>query len=293
LSVVIPCLDSPVVDRAVAAVRQQLGAGGEIVVVGRDGAHRLRPGQAVFLATDGPRLPGEARNLGVAACHGELVLFLDADCVPAAGWLAAHLARHHAGEAVVGGAVLWDKRPYWTLADNLSMFHESSAWSTAGHRRYLPTLNLSVARSAFQAVGPMDPGLPSGEDLDWTIRANALGFRPYFEPAARVWHRPSRSSPGHAWAHWRDSGRWMVGVRRRHPEVFGAPNWLYGRAAVLALSPLIAAVAALRLYVPGQPGARHPLTLPAVYLTKLAWCVGASRPAVLDAGQRGGQQVPS
>jgi GT2 family glycosyltransferase len=284
-------LDSPVVDRAVDAVCTQRGArADEILVVGRDGHRRLAGrGGARLLITDGPRLPGAARNEGVAASRGDLIVFLDADCVPEPDWLQAHVSRHQSGEAVVGGAVLWDDGPYWQLADNLSMFHEFSRWSTAGYRPYLPTLNLSVARRVFAAVGPMDPGLPRGEDLDWTIRAGRLGFRPYFEPQARLWHRPARSSPQAVWSHWHESGRWLVGVRRRHPDAFGAPTWLYGRGALLGLSVFMAARATARLYVPGRPGARYPRTAPAVFLTKLAWCLGAARPAPLTAGALAGE----
>ncbi|MFN8424603.1 MAG: hypothetical protein U0470_14905, partial [Anaerolineae bacterium] len=82
------------------------------------------------------------------------------------------------------------------------------------------------------------------------------------------------------WRHWYMSGRWMVGVRRRHPDAFGSATWLYRPLALYLLAPAIAAAATARLYGPGRPGRRHPLTLPAVYATKLAWCLGAARPAL-------------
>jgi hypothetical protein len=79
--------------------------------------------------------------------------------------------------------------------------------------------------------------------------------------------------------HWYTSGRWMVGVRATHREVFGGPRWVYRPWLLVALSPAIAAAATLRLYRPHRPGWRHPATLPAVYATKLVWCWGAARPA--------------
>lgn len=281
-SVIIPNLDSPVVDRAVRSVLAQTGAAAhEIIVVGRDGPGRLAGVRgARLLVTERPEWPAGARNRGIQAASGDVYVFIDADCEAEPGWLAAHLARHAAGETVVGGAVLWDVAPYWQLADNLSMFHNVDAALPAGPRPYLPTLNLSVRAAAVDDVGAMDPGLRCGEDIDWTIRLAAAGHRSFLEPAARVWHRPTRTTARDMWWHWYMSGRWMVGVRRRHPDSFGSATWLYRPLALYLLAPAIAAAATARLYGPGRPGRRHPLTLPAVYATKLAWCFGAARPAL-------------
>jgi GT2 family glycosyltransferase len=283
VSVIIPSLDSPVVDRTVDAVFAGSVPPREVIVVGRDTPGRLRGDARVsFLRTEQVELPGGARNIGAERASGEILAFVDADCVPEPDWLSAHVSCHRRGETVVGGSVLWDADNYWTLSDNLSMFHEFDVMAAAGPRPYLPTLNLSVRRVAYDAAGPMDPGLPRGEDLDWTIRLAAMGHQPYFEPAARLWHRPQRSSARSVFDHWYQSGRWLVGVRRRHPAVFGSPTWLYGPLPLRLLSPAIAAAAALRLYAPGRPGRRYPNTLPAVYMTKLAWCWGAARPALVE-----------
>lgn len=281
ISVIIPNLDSPTVDRTVDGVFAQEGArADEVIVVGRDAPGRLSGDERVrFVPTDGPVPPGAARNLGVARSAGDLCVFVDADCDPEADWLAAHVARQAAGETVVGGAVCWDVDNYWRLADNLSMFHEVDVHAPPGPRPYLPTLNLSVRRGAITAAGPMNPVLPRGEDLDWTIRLAAAGHRPFFDPAARVWHRPPRVTCRAMIGHWYVSGRWMVIVRAMHRDVFGGPRWVYRPWLLVALAPAIAAVATVRLYRPPRPGWRHPTTLPAVYATKVAWCLGAARPA--------------
>jgi len=281
VSVIIPNLDSPTVDRTVDGVFAQRGAvPDEVIVVGRDGPGRLTgDGRVRRVHTGGPRPPGAARNIGIAAASGDVLVFIDADCDPEPDWLGAHLARHGAGETVVGGAVCWDADNYWTLSDNVSMFHAYAPGQPAGARPYLPTLNLSVRRGAIDAAGPFDPELPRGEDLDWTIRLARAGHRPFFEPLARVWHRPARATAHAMWDHWYVSGRWLVGVRGRYPEVFGRYPWLYHPLALRLLAPLIAGAATVPIFRPGGAGWRHPATLPAVYATKVAWCCGAARPA--------------
>lgn len=283
-SVIIPNLDSPLVDRAVDAVVGQRGATAlEIIVVGRDRPGRLDGrGDVMRIDSETPMLPGAARNLGARRARGEVLVFVDSDCVPEDGWLRAHLERQRAGRTVVGGAVLWDDAPYWTLADNISMFHAFDRDAAEGHRKFLPTLNLSVDRSAWRAVGPMDGELRCGEDVDWTIRANALGHRPWFDPEARVWHRPPRASARDAWEHHRRTGAWMSGVRARHPDVLRAPRLLRHPIWLRALSPAVAAWTTFGIFLPGRAGWRYPAAMPAVFMTKVAWCFGASRPIPLD-----------
>lgn len=285
VSVIVPNLDAPAVDRTIDALARQEGARAhEIIVAGRDGPGRLRgDGRVRLVDSGGPRPPGAMRNLGVAVATGDLLAFVDADCEPEPGWLAAHLRRQAAGWSVVGGAVLWDDAPYWTMADNLSMFHAFGEGAPGGPRPFLPTLSLSVSRAAWEAAGGMDPVLRCGEDVDFTIRLAAAGHPAYFEPAARLWHRPPRSRARDLWAHAHRSGRWMVPVRRMHPEAFPAPGWLYRPWSLRLLAPAIAAAAAGRIYRRGGPGWRWPAALPAVYLSKIAWCLGGARPVDLSA----------
>ena len=93
LSVIIPHFNQPdLLDRCLTALMPQ-ARGAEVIVV--DNGSTTMP-EAVVARHPGVRLarettqgPGPARNHGVALSSGDLLAFLDADCVADPGWIAA------------------------------------------------------------------------------------------------------------------------------------------------------------------------------------------------------------
>jgi len=282
ISVVIPSLNSAFVDRTVAAIKDQKSACDklQIIVVGLDEAGRVVQDDMVrFISTGRPVCAAAARNIGLRAARSDIILFTDADCLPAPDWLQAHLDSHRSGKKVVGGSVTFTIDNYWTTADNVSMFHEFTPSTPAGYRSYLPTLNLSVAREVVEKVGAFDESFPgaSGEDIDWTIRIRRQGYALYFEPHAKVVHCPSRQTLSSVLGHWWRSGQSMVRVRLRYPEVFGTPSFVRSPFWLVVLSPLISIVTSLRIFWSDRWTRQYLATLPVVLLTKVVWCLGAAR----------------
>ncbi len=128
-----------------------------------------------------PTIP-EQRNLGVSVSEGEIVVFIDANCVPDPGWLTA-LVRPLTtdGEMLVAGST--------RSAGKRSIRDETAHF--LGDRRYIveaPTLNLAVARRVFELIGGFDEGFHYGSDIDFTWRAVDAGCRIRYVPEAVVAH---------------------------------------------------------------------------------------------------------
>jgi GT2 family glycosyltransferase len=208
----------------------------------------------------------------------DLLIFLDSDCLPQPHWLAQHLLTQAAGHPIVGGGVLPRGNNYWHLAYNLTLFHETLTTAAAGKRDFLPTLNLSVKREVIEAAGPLNESLPRGEDVEWTTRMRQAGYQPYFQPAAAVYHQHNRHTLTAVWADCANSGYHMRQVRLQYARSLSAPPILRYRLLVLLLSPFIAAWITARIST-RQPKLFAPYIhlLPAIFITKIAWCWGASR----------------
>ena len=291
-SIIIPILDSPIIDQVLQRLEEQSARSmiGEILVVGRDQPGLVRETSLVKMVdTFQPVSASRARNIGIEIAQNDLLIFLDSDCLPEPDWLAQHLAAHANGHLVIGGGIEPNGPGYWRLTYNLAMFHEFFATAVEGPRDYLPTLNLSVARTVIAETGILNESLARGQDIEWTMRMAEANYQPYFWPAATVLHHHNRNRLASVWRDCARSGYYMRQLRLQNPDYLLAPSWLRYAWAVLLFSPAIATAVTVRI-VTKRPSVilRHWYTIPGIYLTKLAWCWGASGNRIsLDARTKG------
>lgn len=200
ISVVIPHLNQP---EALARCLASLAAGtrrpDEIIVVD-NGSHALP--QAICAAHPGVTLlhepmpgPGPARNRGIAAASGDVLAFIDADCLADPAWLeAAAQAMADPAATILGGDVRIAR------ADPARLTALEAYESIYAYRmdRYIAregftgTGNLVVRCPVLQAVGPF-AGKGVAEDRDWGQRATARGYRIRYVAGMKVYH-PARTS---------------------------------------------------------------------------------------------------
>jgi len=275
-SIVIPNLDSQLVDQTLAAVRaQDLDSESlEILVVGRDAPGLVPRDGSVRFVESAQRLgAGAARNLGVQAARGERILFTDADCRPAPGW-AGILVAALESSPIAGGSVRFSlSGNRWAVADNIASFHELLSDRPAGSDSAQPvgSLNLGVRREAWNQVGPFDEDLITSEDYDWILRARAQGQEVYFEPSAAVEHADVRTDRRALERHAAWYGRHFNAFRRHHPGVFDSgPSW-QSRRRLAMTRPLKAWISSLQIFL-DHPQLRPAWrAFPGVVAFKMTW----------------------
>jgi GT2 family glycosyltransferase len=210
ISVVIPNLHSPIIDRVIGALQQQTIAPHEIIVVGQDRYQRI-PSTVRSIPTNRPVPAAQARNLGAQAARGTYLLFIDSDCIAAPDLIEQTIAAHrHTNQpAAISGSVDFPEEPYWAWCDNLLVFADLSHASPSGPRTYLPSLNLSLPRQLFLDHGGFDQrfGGAAGEDFEFSLRLRQAGIPLLFWPQARITHLHQRGSAASVWQHLRSFGR--------------------------------------------------------------------------------------
>lgn len=167
--------------------------------------------------------PAGGRNSGWRAASAALVAFVDDDCVPVPGWLAAAraAARAHPG-SIVQGATLPDPAE---LPAPMIVSHTVRIERLSGSYE---TCNIVYPRELLERLGGFDerfPLRPAGEDTELGWRARRAGAGVVFAAEALVHHAVERRGYVRTL---RDAGRWGEAARLFALEP-GAREILYHR----------------------------------------------------------------
>jgi len=143
--------------------------------------------------------PASARNRGVEAASGEIVIFLGDDTVPQPGWLVAHLEEHRLFGGPGPVAVLgYTSFPPNAESPFLRFINEYGA--QFGYLiiedpcdvpfNFFYTSNISLPRSELERRGGFREDFPAAawEDIEFAYRAAADGLRIRYQPRARTIH---------------------------------------------------------------------------------------------------------
>lgn len=313
VSVVIPTYNRRTrLERLLRALENEYAAGPcfEVVVIvdgATDGTETmlaaLRPSYPLRVLRQPNRGPAAARNHGVTAAAGEVLVFLDDDVVPTPGLIRRHLAVH-AGDpaAVTIGPMLAPPgrrlAPWlvWEAATLQKQYDAMQAGRFAPTPRQFYTANASVRRAHVLAAGGFNETFTRAEDVELAFRLADRGLRFYFLPDAAVLHEPDRTLA--AWLRvpyeygrhdvrmaWECDRPYLLPLAlrelgHRHPLNRLLPRWCAGRRR---LSQVVVSTLAFALRAGPRPAARWQLALCSA-LFNLQYWRGVADAAGLGAG---------
>jgi GT2 family glycosyltransferase len=263
VSVVIPHLNQPdALARCLASLKEGDWPASRREVIVVDNGSRTLPDLAALgfpearLLTEPAPGPGHARNRGIAASSGDLLVLIDADCRADRGWISAAVAglRSAGGTGVVGGDVRIDVADAKRLTP-LEAYESVFAYRQQLYIRrdgYSGTGNLGIRRAIYDKVGPFG-GIHIAEDIDWGRRAKAAGFPARYVPGMIVYH-PARTTLDELKLKWR---RHIAHARVSHCEERRSDARWVARALMVLLSAF--PHVALMLVSPRLSGMRNRL----------------------------------
>lgn len=265
-SVIIPVYNRPEeVDELLASLCEQSFRSFEVIVV-EDGSEkdcrqvvqlyqeRLNI-QYIYKQNSGP---SASRNRGAHDARGQYLLFLDSDCLVPGHFLET-VYKFLQKEAVACFGGPDTAHPDFTPIQKAINYAMTSRLTTGGIRggknfhpyKFLPrSFNMGVRREVFKEVNGFAEDMRFGEDIDFSLRIRAHGYRTVLIPEAWVYHK-RRTKLWQFFKQIYNSGMARVYLSERHPGtlklihllpscfvLFVAASLLLAFVSPLALLPL-------------------------------------------------------
>jgi len=236
---------------------------------------------------------GQARNRGLQEAKGDILFFLDADCIAPSNWINYMLKWHSEGYDMVGGTVInGNPESAISWAGYILEFSNLFPTETAVEAQHLPAGNVSYKRAVLEKHGEFPSGLRYAlEDLIYHWDLSRKGVRMLFDPRIQVLHR-HRSNFKDYLQHQHKLGRGNLQLLR-YTDLQG--SWLvrhpFWAIFILPLLPVVKLCRNSFLYIKwkGAEIFRQPQVFLIMAVGLIWWLVGFTKE--LYAGKRHNNRV--
>jgi GT2 family glycosyltransferase len=208
ISVCIAAWRSTTLRAAIVSIQQQTWTDWELLIVGQGADTSIRTlvdelsrhdSRITYVHSDDVGT-SRARNTGMGAAHGDIVVIVDDDCEGTPAWLSTIVEcfEKYPDIGLVGGAVLPRKVRRFVMCPGClpseALYDPVAASRTPPRGWDWMGCNVAIRREIIENAGPFDswlgPGtrFPSAEDTDYKLRLERLGVKMYSTPRALVHH---------------------------------------------------------------------------------------------------------
>ncbi len=117
--------------------------------------------------------PGAGRNIGVKQAQGNIIAFIDSDCLAAEDWMEKAVGTINEEYCFAGGGVM-NGNPHSSISkvDFWLTFNEFTSSTPERKVIFMPTCNFVCTKKAFLDLGGFDPRLLAGEDTLFCLKAS-------------------------------------------------------------------------------------------------------------------------
>ncbi|MFH1641362.1 MAG: glycosyltransferase [Nanoarchaeota archaeon] len=132
-------------------------------------------------------MPGEARNIGVKRANGEIIAFIDSDCVAHSNWIDMSIKVINSGYSFAGGSVANANPGIISTADYIQTFSEFLPGMPKKEIKFMPSCNFICKKKAFEKMGGFPKDLAVGEDTVFSYNVQKK-YKMLFDPKLKVYH---------------------------------------------------------------------------------------------------------
>jgi len=132
-----------------------------------------------------------ARNRGIAEARGEILAFVDGDCIAEPSWLRELVAPFADPEVgCVAGELGHAPGDSLTERQSTRMFGAWQRYAVGSNPPYAITANAAYRAEVLERIGPFDPRMPRAQDVELGLRfSERSGMRIAYAERAVVRHR--------------------------------------------------------------------------------------------------------
>lgn len=164
----------------------------EIIIVddgSTDKTRQVAESRGVRVVTQPNRGAGAARNLGAQNARGDILLFIDADSVPDARCIEAMTAAF-ADPDVAGanGEKKTRQKGLWARLVQIEYDYKYDRLATHPTIDFVDSSTAAYRRDIFLSNGGFDPNLKEAEDVEFSFRLAARGYRMVLIREAITYH---------------------------------------------------------------------------------------------------------